>query len=126
MTTYHCPGAPGLKLGPGDPSTDLNAKPDPVDVIRFVNGYAEVAEGDPLREQKLAWIAGAGAYQIKEVSDLEAEAINDPTAINCPVDPERCEWRGPVAGHDWHILAHRPPDGEWYVPPRTVTRGTGF
>ena len=116
----------GMVLGPGNASSDLHEKPDPPDVIRFSNHYGTIDTEDPLYEAKLKWIDGVrSSYGVREISEAEAEAVNDPTAISCPAS-ETCDWRGPAAARDMHILAHRPPDGESYEPPRSVTYGTGY
>ena len=115
----------GMVLGPGNPSRDLHVKPDPPDVIRFTNHYGTIDTEDPLYETKLKWIDGVrSSYGVREISEAEAEAVNDPTAIPCPVS-ESCDWTGPAAAHDPHILAHRP-GADYFEPPKRVTYGTGY
>jgi len=114
-----------MVLGPGNPCSDRPTKPDPPDIIRFVDHYGTIDTEDPLYETKLKWIDSVrNSYAVREISDIEAEAANDPTAIACPIS-ETCDWRGPAAGRSQHILAHRP-GSDFYEPPKTVTRGTAY
>jgi hypothetical protein len=126
---WFCPSSSGQpaepKVGPGQVSTDINLRPD-VDVLRFVKGYLTIDTDDPRYPLWRSWLdMSASAYGLRLVPTVEYEATQDPTAIPCPIS-ETCPWVGPAAGHDWHILAHRPPDGEFYEAPKRVTYGTGY
>lgn len=128
--TWFAPSHTGIpatpKIGPGDPSPDLARIPDPWNVLRFAGGYLTIDTEDAHYPEWRKWLdMTAGAYGLRIVSEAEAAAINDPTAIPCPVDPERCDWRGPEAARDHHILAHRP-GADYYEPPRSVSYGTGY
>jgi hypothetical protein len=96
MVTLFCKDAPGLKLGPGLPNSDR--------VITFANGYADVAEDDPLFAEKLSWINGPGCPHI-EVMEADEAKTTDPDAFACPVCDKAF---GTKKARDMHqIAAHR-------------------
>jgi hypothetical protein len=84
----YCKDTPGLKLGPGvigDPRTGNQ-------VIVFENGYADVAEDDPLFAAKMSWLNGPGCPLIKVVDgSVDAPAPFDPRDIACPETVETSE-----------------------------------
>jgi hypothetical protein len=128
--TWYCPSSTGKpaepKIGPGEIPNDPRAA-YPWDVLQFVKGYLTIDTTDKHYPEWRRWLdMSAPSLGLKIVDTAQAEAIADPTSIPCPVDPERCDWRGPAAGRDHHILAHRPPNGEYYEPPKLVTRETAF
>jgi hypothetical protein len=130
LETWFCPSSvPGIpaspKVGPGNVSPDLTRIPDPWDVLRFAGGYLTVDTEDAHYPDWRKWLdATAPAYGLRIVTEAEAEAAADPSAIPCPVS-ETCDWKGPAAGRSQHILAHRP-GADYYEPPKTTTLGTAY
>jgi hypothetical protein len=71
----YCKDEPGLHLGPG--------KPGSVNVIDFKEGYAEVADDDPLYEEKMSWINTSGCPFIR-VLEVDEVPVTDANAPKCP------------------------------------------
>lgn len=120
------PGTPATPIvGPGNPSRDLNIKPDPWDVLRFAGGYLTIDTEDAHYPDWRKFLDDVTpAYGLRIVSEAEAEAVNDPSAIPCMVS-DTCDWRGPAAARVHHVLAHRE-GSDYYEPPKRVTYGAGY
>ena len=74
MTVLYCKKTPGLHLGPGLPGSP--------NVINFRGGYAEIADDDPLHDEKVSWAKKAASYGIC-VLDVDEVFVTDPNASKC-------------------------------------------
>ena len=98
MTTLYCREYPFLKLGPGILG--------PEHEIKFVNGFAEIANDDPHYAEKLRWTTALGTPPIENLGDnSEGQVAGDPSALDCPVCGKSFGTKPKLNGH---LLSHRP------------------
>jgi hypothetical protein len=77
---WYSPSAAGLKVGRGLPGA--------ADVVTFVDGFAELAEDDPMLDEKVANLLGAvGAYP-----GLRQVTAEDRKLLEAPLTFTDAEW----------------------------------
>jgi len=91
VTILYCKSTPELKLGPGSAT-------DPTTIV-FVNGWAEIPDGDA----RIQWVFAPGTPTI-EVIDEEGRVEPGPETFTCDICGASFEAKRQLQGHK---LSHR-------------------
>jgi hypothetical protein len=90
LETWYAPGGTGTPsrsgpiVGPGDPSGDYPKRPDPWNVLRFLNGYLTIDTEDKHYPDWHKWLQmSASSSGLRIVDTAEMEAALDPDALTC-------------------------------------------